>query len=91
MTHECYSKVDQQRLVKNWPTTVTQKLIHRRYWKEIHNCYSILNNNHGIQKCSKTITLSWPFFDWKKAATVLFADFSNCFHMILHKSNFIPW
>ena len=44
------------------PTNVTQKLTHKRY--------SILSNKHGTQKCSKILTLSWLFFDWKKLQPV---------------------
>ena len=83
--HKRYSKIDPQTLLKKWSTNVTQNLNHKHYskidpqtllkWsanvtpKLTQKRYSIVSNKYGIEKSSKTNTLSWLFFDWKIAAT----------------------
>ena len=67
--HKRYSKVEPQALLKNWPSNVTQKWSTNVTQKLTQKRYSIVSNKHGIEKSSKTNTLSWLFFDWKIAAT----------------------
>ena len=51
-----YSKIGQQLLLKNWPTNVTQKVIHKRYSKLAHKCYSKNDPQLLLKNSPTTVT-----------------------------------